>query len=123
MTPLGIHHVNVTVGDLAEAKAFYVDTLGMGIRGDRPDFGFDGFWLDIGAQQVHLVVGQPPAETNDHFAVRVADLKGTITELRSRGARVSDAIGVGTGHQAFLRDPWGNLIELHQPGASGAAHT
>lgn len=114
MTPLGIHHVNVTVGALAEAKAFYVDTLGMVVRNDRPNFGFEGFWLDIGAQQVHLVVGTPPTQTRDHFAVRVADLDAVVAELRGTGEKVSDAVEVGTGRQAFLRDPWGNLIELHE---------
>jgi hypothetical protein len=29
---------------------------------------------------------------------------------------VSDPSPVGTGRQAFLHDPSGNLVELHQPG-------
>ena len=39
-----------------------------------------------------------------------------IDELRSRGVGVSDPIPVGSARQAFVNDPDGNLIELHQPG-------
>ena len=116
MTPLGIHHVNITVSELPAALAFYVDLLGMVERNDRPDFGFEGAWLNIGQQQVHLVVGTPPAQTSDHFALAVADVNAVVTELRDAGLEVSAPRGVGKGQQAFLRDPWGNLIELQQPG-------
>ncbi|MBV9256105.1 MAG: lactoylglutathione lyase, partial [Actinobacteria bacterium] len=42
------------------------------------------------------------------------DLAGVIDELRGRGVEVSDASPVGTGLQAFLSDPSGNVVELHQ---------
>ncbi len=116
MKPLGIHHVNITVGELAPALAFYVGALGMIERADRPDFAFGGAWLDVGGQQVHLVVGTPPVETGDHFAIAVDDVLTAVGELRARGFRVSEPRPVGSGHQAFLRDPWGNLVELQQPG-------
>jgi glyoxylase I family protein len=116
MTPLGIHHVNITVGDLTAGLAFYVDLLGMSHRTDRPDFPFEGAWLNVGQQQVHLVVGKPPAQTSDHFAIAVADVGATVSELRDAGLEVSAPRGVGNGQQAFIRDPWGNLLELQQPG-------
>ena len=50
-------------------------------------------------------------------------LEATISELRGRGVKVSDGSPVGRGHQAFLTDPAGNLIELgcqfHSSGAAG----
>jgi catechol 2,3-dioxygenase-like lactoylglutathione lyase family enzyme len=116
MRPAGIHHVNVTVRDLSEAMAFYVGTLGMRERDDRPDFPFGGAWLDVGGQQVHLVVGDPGEPRRDHFAVLVDDLDATIEELRERGLTVSNPVGVAASRQAFLRDPSGNLVELHQLG-------
>ena len=116
MRPLGIHHVNITVADMVAARTFYVDQLGMTERTDRPDFSFDGAWLDLGSQQVHLVVGTPPDRNNDHFAIQVADIDAAIAELRERGLKVSDAMGVGTARQCFLRDPFGNFLELQQPG-------
>jgi catechol 2,3-dioxygenase-like lactoylglutathione lyase family enzyme len=112
---LGVHHVSINVADVGEALDFYVDRLGLTPRADRPDFGFGGAWLDVGAQQVHLIEAPIPDERGQHFAVHVADLDATIIELRSAGVEVSDASPVGTGRQAFLHDPSGNLVELHQP--------
>jgi catechol 2,3-dioxygenase-like lactoylglutathione lyase family enzyme len=117
MQPLAVHHVSVNVGDVEESLAFYVDVLGLQARDDRPDFGFGGAWLDAGGQQVHLIEGAPPAGKGEHFALLVADLDATIGELRDRGVAVSDSSPVGTGAQAFLSDPSGNLIELHQADA------
>jgi glyoxylase I family protein len=114
--PLGVHHVSVNVADVDAAVAFYVDQLGMTVRTDRPDFGFPGAWLDAGEQQLHLIGGSVPASEGQHFALRVADLDATIAELRASGARISDASPVGTGRQAFITDPSGNLVELHQTG-------
>lgn len=115
MQVLGVHHVSINVDDVAAAAAFYVERLGLSQRTDRPDFGFGGAWLDVGAEQVHLIEAPPPADRGQHFALQVADLDATIEELRAAGVDVSDASPVGTGRQAFLHDPSGNLIELHQP--------
>jgi glyoxylase I family protein len=114
MTPLGIHHVNITVGELEPALAFYVGALGMTQRSDRPTFSFDGAWLDLGQQQVHLVVGTPPAPTSDHFAITVADLNAAVAELREANIEVSVPRSAGDRRQAFFRDPWGNFLELQQ---------
>jgi glyoxylase I family protein len=116
MTPLGIHHVNVTVGDLEESREFYVDVLGLTVRADRPDFPFAGWWLNVGSEQVHLVVADMTDRTahGDHFAMQVPDIDAAVSELRDRGISVSTPRGVGANRQCFLRDPWGNLIELQQ---------
>lgn len=116
--PLAVHHVSLNVRDVDEAAVFYVDRLGLTPRIDRPDFGFPGAWLDAGRQQVHLIEGEPPAAVGQHFALQVTDLEGAITELRAHGVSVSDALRVGTGRQAFLSDPSGNGIELHEVGRS-----
>ena len=116
MEPLGVHHVSVNVRDAEEAIAFYTGVLGLGLRSDRPDFGFGGAWLDIGDQQVHLIESAVPDDHGQHFAIRVADLDATVAELRGRGVAVGDPSPVGTGRQAFLHDPSGNGIELHEPG-------
>ncbi len=114
MQPLAVHHVSINVDDVATARDFYVDVLGLGLRTDRPDFGFGGAWLDAGGQQVHLIEGELPTGVGQHFALLVADLDDTVTELRERGVKVSDPTPVGTSRQAFLADPAGNVVELHQ---------
>jgi glyoxylase I family protein len=116
MEPLGVHHVSINVGDVEEALAFYTDVLGFQVRQDRPDFGFGGAWLDVGGQQVHLIEGQVPDARGQHFAVRVDGLDAVIAELRARGINVSDPVPVGPSRQAFLDDPSGNAIELHEVG-------
>jgi catechol 2,3-dioxygenase-like lactoylglutathione lyase family enzyme len=113
MTVLGIHHVNITVGDLGQALEFYLGRLGLAQRADRPDFSFGGAWIDVGAQQIHLVVD--PARTIGS-AMAVADVDALVADLRSHGHQVSEPKPTGAGsRQCFLRDPWGNLLELQQP--------
>jgi glyoxylase I family protein len=114
MAVLGVHHVSINVDDVDAAVAFYVGRLGLTPRTDRPDFGFAGAWLDAGGQQVHLIAAPGPDDRGQHFALRVADLDATVAELRLAGLEVSDASPVGTGRQAFVHDPSGNLVELHQ---------
>jgi catechol 2,3-dioxygenase-like lactoylglutathione lyase family enzyme len=114
MDPLGVHHVSINVPDVPAALGFYVGTLGLRLRSDRPDFGFPGAWLDAGDQQLHLIEGDPPPAVGQHFAVRVGDLDEVVTELRAQSLEVSDPSPVGSSRQAFLSDPAGNVIELHQ---------
>jgi len=113
-----VHHVSINVRDVPAAETFYVERLGLERRTDRPDFGFAGAWLDAGGQQVHLIEGEPPAAVGQHFALQVEDLDAAIAELRAAGLEVSDGFPVGTGRQAFLNDPSGNGVELHQVGAA-----
>ncbi len=115
MRALGLHHVSLNVTDVEAARRFYVDVLGATERTDRPDFGFGGAWLDVGAQQIHLIEAPPPEDRGQHLALLVGDLDATVAELRAAGVEVSDAMPVGTGRQAFAHDPSGNLVELHQP--------
>lgn len=115
MHPIGVHHVSINVVDLAEATAFYVERIGLTRRDDRPDLGVGGAWLDAGSQQVHLIETACPEDRGQHFALEVADLAACVEELRADGIDVSDPSPIGTGRQAFLHDPSGNLVELHQP--------
>jgi catechol 2,3-dioxygenase-like lactoylglutathione lyase family enzyme len=116
MEPLAIHHVAINVRRLPEALEFYEGDLGLVRRTDRPDFGFGGAWLDAGGQQLHLIEAEPPSNVGQHFALRVADLDATVAELRSAGHEVSDPSPVGNSRQAFLSDPSGNVVELHEVG-------
>jgi catechol 2,3-dioxygenase-like lactoylglutathione lyase family enzyme len=111
---LAVHHVSVNVDDVDAALRFYVDVLGLTPRTDRPDIG-PGVWLDAGGQQVHLIQGELPTARGQHFAVLVEDIDAAVADLRGRDVQVSDPHPIGTGRQAFLADPSGNLIELHQP--------
>ena len=119
MQPLAVHHVSVNVADAGTATAFYTDVLGGRVRDDRPDFGIGGAWIDLGATQVHLIEAEVPPNLGQHFAVLVEDLDEAVAELRGQGLEVGDPSPVGSGRQAFLTDPDGNAIELHQMASTG----
>jgi glyoxylase I family protein len=118
MKPSGIHHVAICVRDADEAVAFYTDVLGLTVL-PRPDFGFGGHWLDAGGQQLHLMQSDAPRPQGDHFAIRVDSLDEAVADIRAHGVEVNTIDHMaGAGHQAFLRDPSGNTIELNQPDGS-----
>jgi catechol 2,3-dioxygenase-like lactoylglutathione lyase family enzyme len=123
MRPTGVHHVSINVDDVDAAIEFYVGKLGLKPRSDRPDFAFGGAWLDVGPSggQVHLIEGDPPRPAGQHFAVRVDDLAAAVAELRAAGVAVTDPVPVATNLQAFLSDPAGNQVELHQVGGAPRA--
>jgi glyoxylase I family protein len=112
--PFGVHHVSINVDDVDAALEFYVGKLGLRPRSDRPDLGFPGAWLDAGDQQVHLIKASPPQPLGQHFALLVGDLSAAVAELRCCGVQVSDPSPVGSSLQAFVVDPSGNQVELHQ---------
>jgi len=116
MRAAGVHHVSINVSDVEAALSFYVDELGLSRREDRPDLGIGGAWLDAGDQQVHLIEAPVPEDRGQHFALRVDDLDAVVGELRGRGLEVGDPTPIGRSRQAFIRDPSGNTVELHQPG-------
>ena len=116
MALVGVHHVSLNVGDAEKAVRFYREVLGLE-QIPRPDFGFPGYWLRSGGQEIHLIqVADHRAPDGQHFAFRVEELDRVVAQIRSHGVEVSDPFPVpGAGRQSFLRDPSGNLIELNQP--------
>ncbi len=117
-----IHHVSLNVTDTERALGFYRDLLGMSEL-ERPAFSFGGAWLDAGnGRQVHLIeTPHVPDDVGQHVAFSVHDLERAVDALRGAGCEVSDAKSVGgtTARQAFVLDPDGNRVELHQPAQSG----
>lgn len=95
---------------------FYREVLGLE-QIPRPEFGFPGFWLRSGGQEIHLIqVADHRAPDGQHFAFRVEDIERVVADIRAHGVEVSDPFPIpGAGRQSFLKDPSGNLIELNQP--------
>ena len=115
MRPAGLHHVSINVRDVTESVSFYTRLLGL-TQLERPALRSTGAWLSAGGQQVHLIQDEVPAPLGQHFALAVPDLDAAVSELRAGGVEVSEPAGIGAGRQAFLADPDGNRVELHQPG-------
>ena len=111
----GIHHVSINVNDVGEAHDFYVKKLGFKAL-ERPNLGFEGYWLKVGEQQIHIIAidsGKPVKE--QHFALNVNNLESTISTLKSLEIKVSKPIVTpGICLAAFITDPSGNMIEFHE---------
>lgn len=123
-----IQHVSISVTDLARAKEFYAQVLGLR-EIPRPAFDFPGAWYAIGGQQLHLIV-YPVAQTlrraggidtrDGHFAARVADFDEAIRHLQACGVPYRENRHSVTGwQQAFVCDPDGNVIELNAERVDG----
>ena len=118
-----IHHVSVCVSDLARAKQFYGEVLGLREL-PRPDLGFPGAWYAVGpAQELHLIV-HPPSRTrrdtpeidgrDGHFAFRVTSYADTLARLRAHGiALIESPHNKTPWAQIYVTDPDGNVIEFN----------
>jgi len=115
----GLHHVSLLVADTERSLGFYRDLLGLEPDPSRPDLGFPGAWLGIGAQQIHLLElpnpdpldGRPPHGGRDrHVAMTVADLDRVSDRLDAAGISYTRS---RSGRRAlFCRDPDANAVEL-----------
>ena len=118
----GLAHVCFTVADLEASIAFYQGKLGFSHAFDftNNDGKRFGVYLHIGGRNfIELFEGKldQPAKGQSyrHFCLEVDDIKATASELRSQGVEVSEVkMGSDNSWQAWLTDPDGNRIELHE---------
>ena len=120
---LVLHHVSVCVTDLARARHFYGEVIGLREL-PRPDLGFPGAWYAVGtSQELHLIV-HPPSKTmrgtpeidgrDGHFAFRVASYEDTLARLRAHGiALIESPRNATPWAQIYVTDPDGNVIEFN----------
>jgi len=112
-------HTGLIIGDLQRSRAFYEGLLGLTPNPHRPDFGFEGVWYDIGANQVHLMVVPNPyagmqrpehGGRDTHIAFSVDDVAPVRAALDAAGIPYSMS---KSGRAAvFCRDPDGNALEF-----------
>ncbi len=115
-----IHHASLVVADTEKSLKFYCDILGMQ-QTERPDLGFPGAWLQLGAQQIHLlelenpdpITGRPEHGGRDrHTALSVSELAPVQEVLDKYSIRYTVS---KSGRKAlFCRDPDGNALEILQ---------
>lgn len=114
-----LHHASLIVSDKDVSLKFYNGVLGLK-QIDRPDLGFPGAWLQVGAsQQIHLLeltnpdptTGRPEHGGRDrHVALTVLDIAPVLEALKSSGVRYTLS---KSGRKAlFVRDPDGNAVEI-----------
>lgn len=115
-----VHHVQITIPTGAEdqARAFYCGVLGLQ-EVEKPDSlkGRDGFWVQLGAVQVHIGTedGVTRAATKAHVAYQVDDLSVWQKRLEAHDITILDSVPI-PGYDRFeFRDPFDNRIEFIQP--------
>lgn len=114
-----IHHVSLITGDLSASIDFYVGLLGVSVDPQRPDLGYPGAWLNVGDQQIHLLV-LPNPDPNERRPAHVGRDRhvafhvGSIDEIEARlEARAIPFTRSRSGRRAiFCRDPDSNGVEL-----------
>lgn len=116
----GVDFVSIPTQDMAAARAFYTDVLGIEpskvwARGEEDPMGAE---FEPGTVTLALIdvakLGIPFSPTNVPIALQVDDVDAARKELESRGVEFKgDLIDSGVCHQAFFEDPDGNMIGLH----------
>ena len=111
------------VKDLARARRFYEDQLGLAPQGLQPDGKF--------VYRVHgttlALFPKPEGTKAEHTALsfRVADIAAAIAQLKARGVRFADydfpdfktvehVCVLGSEKAAWFDDPEGNILCLHE---------
>ena len=118
-----IAHASFLVADLDVSLTFYRDVLEIKQNMERPNFPFEGAWLDLNAQgqQLHLMKlpnpdskdGRPEHGGKDkHIALVVENLDAVAKKLDAAGVEISRS---KSGRAAlFCRDPDGNALEFSE---------
>lgn len=116
-----IAHASFLVTDVQRALDFYCGVLEIHLNEHRPNFPYDGAWLDldVGGQQLHLMQLPNPDSMEEraehggkdkHIALVVDDLDALEARLKAAGVLFSRS---KSGRAAFFcRDPDGNALEF-----------
>jgi catechol 2,3-dioxygenase-like lactoylglutathione lyase family enzyme len=113
------------VPDLAAARRFYADTLGLAVSGEEGD---GALTLELAGGRNVLVYVKPDHTPATYTILNfpVEDVEGTVDALAERGVRFDqyegieqDEKGINRGQGpliAWFRDPAGNILSVHELG-------
>ena len=131
---IDLNHVNLVVTDLARAKRFYCDVLGMAERPRPADVEIRGAWLHSQSAEVHLIVetyathapgdlsfAAPPREGADiassrHFSLVINNTSALVERLEANGVTIvfGPVTRFGGIVQTYCYDPDRHLVEFTQ---------
>ena len=118
----GFHHVQLAMppGKESDAEAFYAGVLAFEVV-PKPEHlaARGGRWFRSGTTEIHLGVEdgfRPSAKA--HPALRVRDLRTLRERVEAAGLAVEDDTQLDGHERWYLRDPFGNRIELIEEVAS-----
>jgi catechol 2,3-dioxygenase-like lactoylglutathione lyase family enzyme len=117
-------HATIAVSDLARAKSFYSDTLGLKLAEENEA----GLRFETGATSLGVYPSQFAGTAKNTVAeFDVQDLDAAMGDLRGRGLTFEDydfpglkttngVAQLGDSHGAWFKDPDGNILALIQRG-------
>jgi catechol 2,3-dioxygenase-like lactoylglutathione lyase family enzyme len=112
-----VDFVSFLTQDLARAKRFYTETLGLDVESEHEK----GNDMELTAGQVTLdifdpsSIGQPFAPSPAGLALRVPVVAAARAELEAKGVEFDgETVDTGVCHMAFFKDPDGNALMLHR---------
>ena len=105
------------VADMKRARAFYEGVLGL-----KPGEDFDGKWqeYDFGGTTFAIstaIIEWVKPGSQGSVAFEVSDVKGLVKDLRAKKVEFAggeDVMETPVCTMAFMKDPDGNSISLHQ---------
>jgi catechol 2,3-dioxygenase-like lactoylglutathione lyase family enzyme len=110
-----VDFVSVLTQDIARARAFYTDVLGLEIESEGEsdmEFRLGQVTLDVFDPSS---IGQPFAPSPAGFALRVPDVDAARAELEAKGVQFDgETIETSVCKQAWFKDPDGNSLMLHR---------
>lgn len=118
---LRIQHVSVPMptGGETEARRFYGEILGLQEKTPPSALSHMNLvWFDAGADglEIHVfenATGEAPVLAQ-HLCLQVDDVAGYRGELVGRGVDTQDTTEIHNRPRFFIRDPFGNQIEITQ---------
>lgn len=112
-----MQHAQITISSGAElqARAFYCEFLGLR-EIPKPESlrGRGGFWLEIGALQIHVGTESDfdRTKTKAHLAYEVEDLAAWREKLESINIKIIEGVPIPGCDRFEFRDPFGNRVEF-----------
>ena len=110
-----VDFVSFLTKDLARAKRFYTEVLGLEVETEGEHD------MELRAGQVTLdifdpsSIGQAFAPSPAGLALRVPDVDAARAELEAKGVQFDgETIATGVCRQAWFKDPDGNALMLHR---------
>ena len=112
-----LQHVSIPrpPGSDVETRRFYGDILGLEeMTPPRSLASLDVIWYRLGTAELHLPVEEPSGQDHSghHFCIAVDDVELLRQQLEDAGIAVVGSTAIPGRPRYFIRDPFGNLIEI-----------
>jgi catechol 2,3-dioxygenase-like lactoylglutathione lyase family enzyme len=115
-----LSHINLTMvkGGEDVARSFYSGLLGLReIAKPEAIRGRGGVWFDADGLDIHVSIEEQRTgiDAYRHFGLEYEDVAGLRAKLEAAGVTTEDG-RPAPWRRFFVRDPFGNRIEIHEPG-------